>query len=361
MGIRMQITSRGFTIMELMVIIAVLGILAGLGTVGYGAWQKRVNEDALKSDLLQASAQLKNELTWNNSYPATESAANGGKGLPKSDGTTYNYVRDAIADTYCITASSDKPGTSTYMITSEDTVPREGSCGSVIVDGSAMQVMNAGNCPTTRARAVDARDNRTYWVQKLADDKCWMLTNLAYAGGGTNTYGDVKSLVDGTDDAAVNFEPRYIVLTPGPQYTVEPTNPSTATNGSGQYGYLYNWCAALGGQPEACNDTVSPLPSAAISICPAGWRLPTGNSGGELQQLSAALGGTTAALQTDWLAQRSGYWFGTSFYQGARGYYWSSSQHSGTRAHNLEFTSSHVAPVSNNEKDYSLAVRCVAN
>lgn len=46
-----------------------------------------------------------------------------------------------------------------------------------------MQLITSANCPATRIRAVDARDNRTYWVQATPDGKCWMLTNLAYAGG----------------------------------------------------------------------------------------------------------------------------------------------------------------------------------
>ncbi|RWZ78826.1 MAG: pilus assembly protein [Candidatus Microsaccharimonas sossegonensis] len=41
----------GFTIVELLVIIAVIGILAGVSILGYGAWKKQTIVSQLKSDL----------------------------------------------------------------------------------------------------------------------------------------------------------------------------------------------------------------------------------------------------------------------------------------------------------------------
>ena len=59
-------------------------------------------------------------------------------------------------------------------------------------------------------------------------------------------------------------------------FTEEPKNPSTSTNGNGQVGYLYNFCAANGGQTGngACSESSSTAVNTGISVCPAGWRLP---------------------------------------------------------------------------------------
>ena len=72
-----------------------------------------------------------------------------------------------------------------------------------------MQTITTASCPTSRTLALDARDNRTYWVQKLSDGKCWMLTNLAYAGGGSNTYNDVKTITNGNGLANTFTVARY--------------------------------------------------------------------------------------------------------------------------------------------------------
>jgi hypothetical protein len=116
------------------------------------------------------------------------------------------------------------------------------SGGGAITDGSVMQTITAANRPSTHTRGVDARDNYTYWVQKLADGKCWMLTNLAYVGSGTNTYSDTKTLTNGTAGGPQTYTiPSYYVIPSTTNCTTEPTDPSTSTTGTGQYGYLYNW------------------------------------------------------------------------------------------------------------------------
>lgn len=234
-------------------------------------------------------------------------------------------------------------------------------------NGDFMQTITSANCPETRIRAVDARDNHTYWVQKLPDGKCWMLTNLAYAGGGTNTYSDTKSLANGTGGSTTYTAAQYYIPTSGSNVTTEPTAPSTSTNGTGQYGYLYNWCGAMGAQTStsACANAATPPPSTSVSVCPSGWRLPTGN-GGELGALNTAVNGgsdsTDAGLRSSWLAQYSGYWGAGFNGQGEGGYgnFWSSSQYSASDASVLYLEPSRVSPSDFIFKYFGFAVRCVA-
>ena len=235
-----------------------------------------------------------------------------------------------------------------------------------------MQKVTTANCPTTRTMAVDARDNRTYWLQKLSDGKCWMLTNLAYAGGGIDAYNDTKTITLSSSGSSY-VQPRYHIPT-GANPTTNPVQPSTDTAGGGsgegrQYGYLYNWCAAMGAQTStsACANATTPAPDAAVSICPSGWRLPTGTATtGDFTLLNNAVNGgltnTDAGLRSEWLAQRSGYWYSSGFvYQGSNAYYWSSTQYSAVNAYYLSYYSSAVNPSNNSNKTNGFAVRCVAS
>jgi uncharacterized protein (TIGR02145 family) len=180
-----------------------------------------------------------------------------------------------------------------------------------------MQEVTIETCPTGRTKAVDARDNRTYWIRKIpntaaggAGDLCWMETNLAYAGGGDDPYGDVLATstqgTAGTADGLTlhtagatmeNTNARYIVPDPlptgTPAFTTSPTPPTTGNgnqtgaNGA-QYGFFYNWCAAMGEptkNPNACNMTSTTGQDVNASICPAGWRLPTSGADGTTLQI----------------------------------------------------------------------------
>ena len=190
-----------------------------------------------------------------------------------------------------------------------------------------------------------------------------MLTNLAYAGAGNNTYNDTVALSVGT--ATTFTEAKYYIPT-GANPRTEPTAPSTSTNGTGQYGYLYNWCAAMGGQnTAACANATTPAPIPTTNICPAGWRLPTGGSGEEFQVMN----NTVYAGKTDsdssiigapGLFQRSGYWLSGFSGQGSYGNYWSSTQNSATSARNLSFYSTNVGPAIVYNKYNARAVRCIA-
>jgi len=261
-----------------------------------------------------------------------------------------------------------------------------------------MQTITSANCPTTRTRAVDARDGNTYWVRKITGtgaggtDLCWMETNLAYAGGGSNSYGDaVSGMTLGTganiasgqacygNNATMAANPTtmcyWIPLNANP--TSGSTDPSTATNGGAginnttvnstiQLGYLYSWCTAMAGQPAACQITAATQPDPDVSICPAGWRLPTGQATtGEFTLLNNTINGGSTTSPTGLLTQGlylyAGYFGSGSFSsQGSDGNYWSSTVSSASNAFRLYFVSSSVNPANSGSKGLGTSVRCVA-
>jgi len=341
---------NAFTIVELLIVIIVIGILAAVVVISYNGITDQARASEAKDQLARLGVKAETYKIQNSdSYSSSLSdlGVNNGAITYSGGGTSY-----------CASMSAN--GTSYYISNTQPT-PTMGSCTVTIGDGSFIQDINSTNCPATRARAVDARDNHTYWV-KAAGLVCEMLTNLAYAGGGVNTYSDTKSLSNGTSDTYVTYtDPKYYIPTSGSNVTTEPTSPSTSTTGTGQYGYLYNWCGAMGGQATAaCANATTPSVDTTISICPSGWRLPTGGVGGDFVSISGGATNSDAVLRSTWLAQRSGGWNASGFSnQGTTGYYWSSTPYSATNADSMLFTASQVLATTNSTKTGGFAVRCI--
>lgn len=111
-----QTQPSGFTLVELLIVIAVIGVLAVITIVAYNGVQQRANVDSLNSDLSNAADQLKLDQSQLGAYPTTTDAANGGSGLKVSTGTTYIYsVNNATnPQTFCLSATH---GATVYNIT----------------------------------------------------------------------------------------------------------------------------------------------------------------------------------------------------------------------------------------------------
>jgi general secretion pathway protein G len=377
MKIKNQNKHSAFTIVELLIVIVIIGVLAAISILSYNGVTDRAKVASLKSDLSGNATQLK---LYNAQYGSYPTALDANKCPSAPNPTTES--------TYCLRISSSNSlgsysGTITgYSLKLSNSGTSYGLTESstpfavnTVTDGSYIQIINRPNCPSTRTRAVDARDSHTYWVQQMGDGKCWMLTNLGYAGGGTNTYGDVKTLTNGTALAATYTTASYYVVPATTNYTTEPTAPATAVNGTGQFGYLYNWCGAMAGQATAaCNNTTTPDPDVTISICPSGWRLPTVSPTNEFTALNSVVNAgsfTTDAgwIASPWLGQRSGRWVLDGFYNqnsGGSGFYWASTQVDAFHGYSLNFDNIYTGYVNtadpiNTNKPHGAAVRCVAS
>ncbi len=124
---------RGFTIVELLIVIVVIAILATLTIVAYNGIQQRAHTATVQSDLENATKKLEMDNTLAGAYPASVDLANEGHGLAKSTGTSYQYTFDSVANTYCLTATN--AGIS-YYVSSTNNIPTKGACVGQI-DGGA--------------------------------------------------------------------------------------------------------------------------------------------------------------------------------------------------------------------------------
>ncbi len=346
--------NTGFTIVELLIVIVVIGILAAITIVAYNGITARANASAAQAALTQLGTQAETYKIQNSDTYATHLSDMG------INNSAISYTSSGTS--YC--GSITVPAGVTYYVSNSQTSPSIGTCP--FMSGGYIQTATTANCPSTRAWAVDARDSRTYLIQKLADGKCWMLTNLAYAGGGVNTYGDVKTIILDPGSGSTSYTQPGYYIPAGANPTTSPTTPSPSTTGTGQYGYFYNWCGAMGGQATgACASIATPVPDTSITICPSGWHIPTSN-GGDFSALNTAINGgltnTDAGLKSTWLGQYGGYWLNGSYsYQGSRGFYWSSTQFAPNNADDLFFYSTNSSPNDGTTKHYGYAVRCIAN
>lgn len=130
---------KGFTLIEVLIVVAIVGILASVVLVGLGPVQKRGRDARRISDLRQAQTGLELYYNKNGSYPASsdwatltntlKSAGIGVSNIPKdpSAGKTYMYVSNGSS--YVVGATLED-GSNPILNEDIDSNPISGfSCG----------------------------------------------------------------------------------------------------------------------------------------------------------------------------------------------------------------------------------------
>lgn len=344
-------------------------------------------------------------------------------------GVTLHIVPKGSSDDRFCTDGTYQPDTS-------DCEAGEWQWGSFVVEAgdimhlmseiATMQEMTPEFCasvtmdaPGHTARLRDVRDNKQYWVAKLADGNCWMTQNLDLdLNGRTLTPADSDVSTEwGFDDEGgrwYNFVDQgsrdysaiqgwnlgdYVWKTPnrtgycnpdtdlsesscvsfwqsvsGMTAMTEPRTDGTTVEGNtydAHYlaGYYYSWPAATAGS----GNDVSSSGDAADSICPANWRLPLSggpnDETGSFYNLLNQYGLTSSTTSSNNNIAASPLYFVRSGYAtapgllsaGDTGYYWSSRAYSSRDAYTLLFRSSSVYPSTDSYRYSGRSVRCVAN
>ena len=373
--------------------------------------------------------------TWGyNLRAASEGDANADteyQAVPESDGTAQRTTSAPSNDSYNLTFGV-KVNTSipsgTYTNTVAVSVVANPPLVADMTGLSTMQEMTPEVCAKTEvgtvARLTDARDQKQYWVTKLADENCWMTQNLDLDLGVKDGDTDTTVLTPADSDVSNNWTPLR-PTEPAGTITSADTNTETYSWDLGMYvksdpdgyrsycdgvkglsdssctsagwtdvssmtpmadgttnevistdnntynahylvGNLYQWNAATAGTGGTITSA-----DATDSICPKGWQLPTSNNSnsGSFQALmnaysiSSNTAGSTAITQTPLYFNPSGYVAsGSLWYAGAYGYYWSSTAlSSASGAYFLYFFSGRVDPSGDIVLRYvGLSVRCLA-
>ena len=181
----------GFTIVELLIVIVVIGILAAISIVAYNGIQNRAVVASLSSDLDNANKLLRLDQVSGSAFPSTLALANSGRGIPASSGTTYSYSvsNTTSPQTFCLTATN---GTQIYNIT------QEGG-------------LSSGICPILN---LDAGINSSYsgigttWTDLSGSGNNGTLLNgvtFVNSNSGSLNFNGINSYVAVASTAALNF------------------------------------------------------------------------------------------------------------------------------------------------------------
>ena len=190
---------------------------------------------------------------------------------------------------------------------------------------------------------VDTRDNNTYTVSKLADGRCWMTQNLRIID---------KTITPVDSDVTSNYTIPASSLSNFSTY--DTSNAYVDSDGG-----FYNWYTATAGTGTTTFSTDGQ--NTTVSICPKGWRLPTGGNSGEFQTLYNNYPSSSALRSNPVNFNLSGNVYNSSRYgQGSYGYYWLSTVYSYLYAYYLRLSTSHAGSAGNNNKYYGYSVRCIA-
>ena len=227
---------------------------------------------------------------------------------------------------------------------------------------------------------TDTRDNNVYAVSKLADGNCWMIENLRLADTDSNN-SPITLNSTNTNNPASTFTAlsatsnewctQYDSETCVNQNKLNTSNTTSFTNNTTgsqasdiySYGNYYNWYTATVGTGTYSS---GPGTNATGDICPNGWSLPTGSTGGQFSTLDSAMGGTGSDQGTEasnrWRSYPnnflySSYWYGSvAGSRGVYGGYWSR-----TASYSLAFISERFGPGTSSDFEYyGNTVRCLA-
>lgn len=120
----MMETQRGFTVAELIVVVIVMGILAGIVILSMDGWKQRTEASRVQSDLTSLASAMEDYRNTNDGYPLslpTTFTASKGVAVAYTSGNTTKY---------CINGHSVADATIQYYIQSVGgaPTPQKGTC-----------------------------------------------------------------------------------------------------------------------------------------------------------------------------------------------------------------------------------------
>lgn len=106
MGIKNITSNKGFTIVELLIVIVVIAILAAITIVSYNGITSQTRQSVMKSELKQVSKLIQNYKVANGAFPSSLGQLNNGQGVNAPSDSEYGYTTSG--DNYFLSIKSLK-------------------------------------------------------------------------------------------------------------------------------------------------------------------------------------------------------------------------------------------------------------
>jgi prepilin-type N-terminal cleavage/methylation domain-containing protein len=140
----------GFTLIEIIIVMAVMSILSTIMIISYSSWQRSSYTSTVKSDLMNAVSAMENARNFSTGYPSSLS------GIYTASKDVNLTVAAADAKTFCLDASSSKDATILYYVDSQysKNEPQTGTCAgrsSVVGTPNGLAASN----PTTNSISIN--------------------------------------------------------------------------------------------------------------------------------------------------------------------------------------------------------------
>ncbi len=127
---KLKLNKKGFTIVELLIVIVIIGILATIGFVAFSGAQNKANKSKAESTVSQVKSKLGEYYATNNTYPADKAAVT--TFLNSDDGGNNSALATTFGNagyTYACATSCD----SGFTLTAADTLWGAKPAGNVVV------------------------------------------------------------------------------------------------------------------------------------------------------------------------------------------------------------------------------------
>lgn len=232
----MKQKNQGFTIVELIIVIVVMGVIAAISIAGYGAWRSSLGAKQATSDLKGFQSAMESAKNFGAGYPtytagtifdgkagSFDNGKDPSKLFKSSNGITVTY-RWGTDKVYCIEAVSNTASSITYYldVSRGDKTPKQGTCGVYVANQGGVSTIVSGGLSQPSGIAVTP-DGSVIYVAETYNNRILKITQSGTITllAGTGAAG----FADGVGTSAIFNQPHGLTLdAAGNLYVVDTLN-----------------------------------------------------------------------------------------------------------------------------------------